>query len=49
MVSDYKSGNPMGNPILNVERYSSALMIKGIAEKASGLLLVFIGFYALAK
>ena len=25
-----------------------AIMIKGIAEKASGLLLVFIGFYELA-
>jgi len=33
---------------INIGRYSSAIMIKGIAEKASGLLLVFIGFYELA-
>ena len=33
---------------MNIGRYSSAIMIKGIAEKASGLLLVFIGFYELA-
>jgi len=32
---------------INIGRYSSAIMIKGIAEKASGLLLVFIGFYEL--
>ena len=33
---------------MNIGRYSSAIMIKGSAEKASGLLLVFIGFYELA-
>ena len=33
---------------MNIGHYSSAIMIKGIAEKASGLLLVFIGFYELA-
>jgi len=33
---------------VNIGRYSSAIMIKGIAEKASGLLLIFIGFYELA-
>ena len=33
---------------MNIGRYSSALTIKGLAEKASGLLLVFIGFYELA-
>jgi putative sporulation protein YtaF len=32
---------------MNIGRHSSALMIKGIAEKASGLLLAFIGFYEL--
>ena len=32
---------------MNIGRHSSAIMIKGIAEKASGLLLVFIGFYEL--
>jgi hypothetical protein len=33
---------------MNIGRYSSAIMIKGLAEKAAGLLLVFIGFYELA-
>ena len=33
---------------MNIGRYSGALMIKGLAEKAAGLLLVFIGFYELA-
>ena len=33
---------------MNIGRYSGAAMIKGIADKASGLLLVFIGFYELA-
>jgi putative sporulation protein YtaF len=33
---------------INIGRYSSAIMIKGIADKASGLLLVFIGLYELA-
>ena len=32
---------------MNIGRYSSATMIKGFADKASGLLLVFIGFYEL--
>ena len=48
IVSDFKSLKPMGNPNLNIERYSGALMIKGITEKASGLLLVFVGSYELA-
>ena len=33
---------------LKIGRYSSAIMIKGIAEKASGLLLIFIGFFELS-
>ena len=33
---------------LSIGRYSSAVILKGIAEKASGLLLIFIGFYELA-
>jgi len=33
---------------MNIGGHSSALMIKGLAEKASGLLLVFIGVYELA-
>jgi hypothetical protein len=33
---------------MNIGRYSSAFIIKGLAEKASGLLLVLIGFYELA-
>jgi len=33
---------------MNIGRYSSAVIIKGLAEKASGLLLVLIGFYELA-
>jgi putative sporulation protein YtaF len=33
---------------MNIGRHSSAIMIKGIAENASGLLLVFIGLYELA-
>jgi putative sporulation protein YtaF len=33
---------------MNIGRYSSATVIKGIADKASGLLLVFIGVYELA-
>jgi putative sporulation protein YtaF len=33
---------------INIGRHSSAIMIKGIAEKVSGLLLIFIGFYELA-
>ncbi len=33
---------------MKIGHYSSAIMIKGIAEKASGLLLVLIGFYELA-
>ncbi len=33
---------------MHIGRYSGSLMIKGLAEKAAGLLLVFIGFYELA-
>jgi len=33
---------------MNIGHYSSAIMIKGMTEKASGLLLVAIGFYELA-
>ena len=32
---------------MNIGHYSSAAMIKGISEKASGVLLVFIGIYEL--
>jgi len=33
---------------MKIGRYSSAIMIKGLAEKAAGLLLIFIGVYELA-
>jgi len=34
---------------MKVGRYSSAILIKGIAGKAAGLLLLFIGFYELLR
>ena len=33
---------------MNIGHYSSAVMIKGISQKASGALLVVIGLYELA-